>query len=75
MNQNHERAEDHLVVDSLVVSEAEILTVDSVEVALITINVTAASEEENHAIPSGVNTTRSVRENQITEMKIVTVRI
>lgn len=54
MNQNHERAEDHLVVDSLVVSEAEILTVDSVEVALITINVTAASEEENQAMVSAV---------------------
>ena len=59
MNQNHERAEDHPVVDSLVDSEVEtpaavaleavIPTVDSVEVALITINVTAVLEEENQA--------------------------
>ena len=87
MNQNHERAEDHPVVDSLVDSEVEtpaavaleavIPTVDSVEVALITINVTAVLEEENQA-SAVVETTMpvaSVEDNLVDSDKKIAVSV
>ena len=87
MNQNHERAEDHPVVDSLVDSEVEtpaavaleavIPTVDSVEVALITINVTAVLEEENQA-SAVVETTMpvaSVEDNLVVSDKKIAVSV
>ena len=87
MNQNHERAEDHPVVDSLVDSEVEtpaavalevvIPTVDSVEVAPITINVTAALEEESQALVV-VETTMpvaSVEDNLVVSDKKIAVSV